>query len=96
MERRDVKKLVLIDIDGVVCEDKGCYSKRKVKWDNLEKIFKLMKKYRIKFWTARPKRVARATKIWLKNLGLEKIKVIFGKPRAYAYIDDKMKGLDEL
>ncbi|MFA6096203.1 MAG: phosphoheptose isomerase [Candidatus Paceibacterota bacterium] len=88
---------IIIDIDGVVCEDipneqpermpsageiEG--SKEKInEWFNEGHI--------VTFFTSRTEEHRRVTEKWLKAHGFKFHKVIFGKPRGgnYHYIDDR-------
>jgi hypothetical protein len=96
------KKIVCIDIDGVICKTKkNNYKSSKPINQAIKKIKKLKEKFYIKLFTARfmgrsnenkikaEKKGYKTTKLQLKKWGVEYDELIFGKPSYDYIIDDK-------
>ncbi len=94
---KDGLKNIIIDIDGVVCEDipneqPERMSRAKEIQGSKERINEWFDQgHIITFFTARTEEHKRVTENWLKSHGFKFHKVIFGKPRGgnYHYIDDR-------
>ena len=95
-----MKKIMMIDIDGVVCEhvDNEHPEKMAIAAPYLESIAKINEWHEhghyICFFTARTDQHRDMTEHWLKIHGVKHNQVIFNKPRAvrseeYHYIDDR-------
>lgn len=90
-------KNLIIDIDGVVCEDVPneepermviAYEIRGAK-KQINKWYK--QGHIITFFTSRTENLRKITENWLKKHGFKYHNIVFGKPRGgnYHYIDDK-------
>ena len=95
-----MKKVMMIDIDGVVCEhidneQAHRMSEAEPYKSSIEKINTWYDEgHFICFFTARTDEHAEATHTWLKNHDVKHHRVIFNKPRVvdgseYHYIDDR-------
>ncbi len=90
-------KNIIIDIDGVVCEDIPNEQPERMPTaeeipGSKEQINKWHEEgHIITFFTARTEEFREVTEKWLKSHGFKFHKVIFGKPRGgnYHYIDDR-------
>jgi hypothetical protein len=90
-------KNIIIDIDGVVCEDipneqPERMPNAKEVYGSKEQINKWHKDGHIlTFFTARTEEAREVTEKWLEDHGFKFHKIIFGKPRGgnYHYIDDR-------
>jgi len=90
-------KNIIIDIDGVVCEDipnekPERMPKAKEMAGSKEKINEWFEEgHIVTFFTSRTEEHRNVTENWLKERGFKFHKVIFGKPRGgnYHYIDDR-------
>lgn len=84
----------VIDIDGTVCTQEKDYKNAQPMYDNIEKVNKLYDEgHIIWFYTARGTETgidwSEVTKNQLKEWGVKYHKLLFGKPSADVYIDDK-------
>lgn len=99
-------KIILIDIDGTVCEDiknedSHLYSTAKVKSESLKVINKWYEEgNHITFFTARTEETRGITEYWLKKNGFKYHGLIMNKPRClnendeYVWIDNrKVRGI---
>lgn len=94
---KDGFKNIIIDIDGVVCEDIPNEQPERMPSageiaGSKEKINEWFKEgHIVTFFTSRTEEHRRVTEKWLKTHGFKFHKVIFGKPRGgnYHYIDDR-------
>lgn len=90
-------KNMIIDIDGVVCEDIPNEQPERMSGaqeieGSKEQINKWYSEgHVITFFTSRAEEHRIVTEVWLKDHGFKFSKIIFGKPRGgnYHYIDDK-------
>lgn len=90
-------KNIIIDIDGVVCED--IPNEQPERMPTAEEISGSKEKINewfeaghiVTFFTARAEEHREVTEKWLKSHGFKFHKIIFGKPRGgnYHYIDDR-------
>lgn len=94
------RKIMMIDIDGVVCEHVG--NEHPEKMEAAEPIIEAIAKingwydqgHYICFFTARTDDHRAVTEAWLRRHGVKHHQIIFNKPRLesgeeYHYIDDK-------
>jgi len=90
-------KNLIIDIDGVICEDVPNEEPERMGNAELNPKSKEVinnwhdEGHRITFFTARTEEHRKITENWLKDHGFKYSEVIFNKPRGgnYHYIDDK-------
>lgn len=81
---------VCFDLDGVLCEETKPYRKAKPIWKGIHLLNDFKKrKYKIIIYTSRRERDKKLTKEWLKKYKIKYDKLIFNKPKANFYIDDK-------
>lgn len=82
---------IVIDMDGVICEETKPYKKAKPIVGVQEKInhWMLYMGYTIVIHTSRRERDRKLTVNWLKEHGVLYDKLIMGKPKGDMYIDDK-------
>jgi hypothetical protein len=89
------ERLLVVDLDGVLCEETG-------RWDDygvrphipgaIAKLRALSEVYEITLYTARPSDDAFwVTVEWLQRHGVDKLvtRVVFDKPRGFCYVDDR-------
>lgn len=81
---------IVFDLDGVLCEETKPYSKAKPIEEGIYLLnFFKRKGYKIIIYTSRRKKDEKLTKQWLKKYQIKYDKLIFNKPKADLYIDDK-------
>lgn len=95
---------IVVDIDGTICENTNGtnYSNPEPKWEIIRKVNQLWKDgWEIVFFTARGMNTYNGdvkiiedkyrdiTEKWLNDKGVLYNKLIFGKPSADFYVDDK-------
>ncbi len=88
------KKRIVVDLDGVICNEGSYleYSHRVVLSNVKERLKKLSEEYTIVVWTSRVGEESFWETIsWLKQHGLDAYIscVLFDKPRAEYYVDDR-------
>ncbi len=94
-----MRKIMIIDIDGCVCEHIDNEELQKMATakpiqDSIKKINQWYGEgHFICFFTAREEKHKKITENWLKKHGIKYHKIVFGKPRRligdeYHYIDD--------
>jgi histidinol phosphatase-like enzyme len=93
MQDGDMKKII-VDIDGTLCTQEEDYSKAQPFTDRIEMLNKLFKKgNKIIIFTSRGYETGinwrLLTERQLANWGVRYNKLIFGKPSADVYIDDR-------
>jgi uncharacterized HAD superfamily protein len=82
---------IVIDIDGVICEETKPYSKAKPIIGAKERItyWFFQRSHKIVLHTSRREQDRKRTEKWLKEHGIPYDKLVMGKPKADLYIDDK-------
>lgn len=92
------RKVLVVDIDGVITIDtSGSYAARREDVQVIRDLTMMRKKgWRVVLWTARPESARRVTVNWLKAKSVRYEKLLMGKPRADAYVDDKAMTQQEL
>jgi len=89
------KKVIVFDLDGVICEEIKPYRKAKVRKEVKEKLNQLAKDNKIIIYTSRRKKDEKLTKQWLKENKIQYHKLVLGKPKGDLYVDDKGIGVEE-
>jgi hypothetical protein len=97
------ERLLVVDLDGVLCEETGRwddYATRSLLPGAILKLKALSEIYEVTLYTARPSDEAFWDTVrWLQKHGIDKLvrRVIFDKPRGVCYVDDRaIMNLDEL
>ena len=94
-------KVIAVDLDGVLCEHDGDYSreglmnKKPIK-ENIEKINKIFLSYNhiIVIYTARKEKDRFLTEAWLKENGVYYHYLSMSKPYFDVYIDEEDKAIN--
>jgi len=87
---------IAVDLDGVICEDKKPYALAKPKTKAILMVRLLAEKGKVIIYTARREKDRELTLRWLRNHKVPFYKLVMGKVKADAYVDDKNTTLEEL
>jgi len=95
------RKIIAIDIDGIICEEPDHWSKyyeAKPIWNNIEIIRKLYNTLNVEIvlYSARYPEDRKVTEEWLQRFKIPYHRLVLGKLQAHYYIDDRLITLDEI
>ena len=85
-----IKKVICVDIDGILNTGESKIEEEQPNWDNIIKINNLFSEgHQIILFTSRDITLRNLTKKWLERYSVHYHDIIFNKPRYDIFIDDK-------